>query len=368
MAVLSDYTSGTITVTQNSVNFTGTDTLWRVARFREGDTVQLQGYTMVINGVDEEGRPIESNTSGQFTEPWPGESGTFQYRMRYMSDGARVSGQAGTLIELLGDGVLENIAAIPIEDGNLLIGNAAGQYEPISKDDVGIQDPKGSLGKLAALTLEASKILNTDASGNLTQSDITAVSYAPQTLNSSQQAQARANVDAQTYGGILEALRTAVGAASNTFPYFTGTSSAGFTPLTALARTLLASTTGAAIWAAIGGTSSLGANGWIKFPDGLIIQWGRNDLESVGAFNPQVLGGVTYYTHFYYITLPIPFPNAFYSVTGSNLGWTPQNQGSMAGKTLNLGREGSDLNRFALSFSAPQTGDVPIVGWIAVGR
>ncbi len=49
MAVLSDYTSGTITVTQNSVNFTGTNTLWRTAQFREGDTVQLKGYTAALS-------------------------------------------------------------------------------------------------------------------------------------------------------------------------------------------------------------------------------------------------------------------------------------------------------------------------------
>lgn len=169
MAVLSDYTSGTITIIQNSVNFTGTDTLWRTMRFREGDTVQLQGYTMVIKGVDEPGLPIESNTSGQFTEPWPGTSGTFEYRMRYMSDGARVSGQSAELIELLGNGVLENIADIPVEDGKLLIGNAAGQYEPIDKDELGTPDPNGSLGKLAALTLAARQLLQTDATGALKQ-------------------------------------------------------------------------------------------------------------------------------------------------------------------------------------------------------
>jgi|GEM_PF-6087722 len=116
MAVLSDYTSGTITVTQGSADFTGTDTLWRTMRFREGDMVLLQGYTMVIKGADEPGLPIASNTSGQFTEPWPGTSGTFEYRMRYMSDGARVSGQSAELIELLGDG---NVVALGGLEGSV---------------------------------------------------------------------------------------------------------------------------------------------------------------------------------------------------------------------------------------------------------
>src|SRR5690606_12320923 len=104
MAVLSDYTSGTITVTQNSVNFTGTNTLWRTAQFREGDTVQLKGYTAIIAAASAADPRIASNTAGTFTEPWPGPSGTFAYRMRFMPDGARVTAQTTTLIELLGNG------------------------------------------------------------------------------------------------------------------------------------------------------------------------------------------------------------------------------------------------------------------------
>ncbi|WP_247997660.1 hypothetical protein [Brucella tritici] len=114
MAVLSDYTSGTITVTQNSVNFTGTNTLWRTAQFREGDTVQLKGYTAIIAAASASDPRIASNTAGTFTEPWPGPSGTFAYRMRFMPDGARVTAQTTTLIELLGNGNLQAIAGLTI--------------------------------------------------------------------------------------------------------------------------------------------------------------------------------------------------------------------------------------------------------------
>lgn len=112
MAVLSDYTSGTITVTQNSVNFTGTNTLWRTAQFREGDTVQLKGYTAIIAAASAADPRIASNTAGTFTEPWPGPSGTFAYRMRFMADGARVTAQTTTLIELLGNGNLQALAGL----------------------------------------------------------------------------------------------------------------------------------------------------------------------------------------------------------------------------------------------------------------
>ncbi len=172
MAVLSDYTDGTITVTNGSVDFTGTDTLWRSAAFREGDTVLLQGFTGVIAGTSDDDPLILSNTTGQFTEPWPGASGTFSYRMRYQPDNARFSAKSTTLINLLANGILRGIADIGVENGKLLIGNVAGLYDLIDKTELGIQDPNGSLGKLAALTLAANKALTTDSSGNAEQIDL----------------------------------------------------------------------------------------------------------------------------------------------------------------------------------------------------
>ena len=115
MAVLSDYTSGTITVANGSVGFTGTNTLWRAAKFREGDTVQLGGYTGVIAGTSLVDPLIESDTAGKFVDPWPGPSGTFAYRMRYLPDGARVTAQTTELIEMLGNGNLESLAALTPE-------------------------------------------------------------------------------------------------------------------------------------------------------------------------------------------------------------------------------------------------------------
>jgi hypothetical protein len=172
MAVLPDYVSGTITVTQGDVNFTGTNTLWRTMGFREGDTVQLQGFTAIIKGTSEFGNPIDSNVAGQFVEPWPGQSGTFAYRMRFLPDGARFAGKSTNLIELLGNGVLANLAELGVEDGKTPVGNAAGQYELKPTSGFGIQDPTGSLGKLAGLTLDENKVVTTDGSGNAQQIDL----------------------------------------------------------------------------------------------------------------------------------------------------------------------------------------------------
>ncbi|MBB5091742.1 hypothetical protein HNQ68_002283 [Pseudochrobactrum saccharolyticum] len=112
MAVLSDYLSGTITVTKGSTAFTGTGTAWRVAGFREGDTVQLQGFTAVIAGTSAVDPLIKSNNTGNFTEPWAGASGTFAYRMRYLPDGARVTAQTRALIDKLGNGNIDAFAGL----------------------------------------------------------------------------------------------------------------------------------------------------------------------------------------------------------------------------------------------------------------
>ncbi|WP_266030440.1 hypothetical protein [Brucella intermedia] len=162
MAVLPDYVTGTITLANGSTTVTGTGTMFATAAFRPGDTLQIQNLTAIIASVN-------SNTSLTLTAPWTGTSLTnAPYRARYLPDGARVTAQTTTLIELLGNGVLSNIASVPVEDGKLLVGNTAGQYETISKDELGIQDPNGSLGKLAGLTLGNRQILQTDDTGALT--------------------------------------------------------------------------------------------------------------------------------------------------------------------------------------------------------
>jgi hypothetical protein len=219
MAVLSDYTSGTITLANGSTAVTGTGTLFDVAKFREGDTLQIQNLTAVIASVN-------SNTSLTLTAPWSGTSlANAPYRARYLPDGARVTAQATTLIELLGNGVLSNLAELGVEDGKTPVGNAAGEYELKDQSTFGIQDPNGSLGKLAALTLAANKFLSTDTDKNLVQSDITAAAIALLNLSGT--------------------------AAADRLPYLNGASGTALTPLTPLARNLLDDTTTASMRATI---------------------------------------------------------------------------------------------------------------------
>ena len=110
MTVLSDYVSGTISLTTGSVDFTGSATGWLLAAFKEGDTIiDITGATEFMGVIAE----ITSNTAGKLTKAWEGpDLVDAPYRMRYQADGSRVSAQARNLIELLGDGTLTSLAGL----------------------------------------------------------------------------------------------------------------------------------------------------------------------------------------------------------------------------------------------------------------
>lgn len=248
MATLSDYMSGTISLANGSVTVTGTGTLFEVTRFREGDTLQIQNLTAVIASVD-------SDTQLTLTEPWTGASiVNGAYRARQLGDGSRVSTQAATVIELLGNGVLMNLAELGVEEGKVPVGGPTGEYELADL----VTDPNGSLGQLAGLELVANKILNTDPSGDLTQSDITAAA--------------------------LVLLKLAGTVVADRLPYFDGANSAALTNFTALARTLLGSSTGSAMYNAMGAALSSGESGYTRLPNGVLLNWLTVAPAADGAF------------------------------------------------------------------------------------
>lgn len=76
--------------------------------------------------------------------------------------------------------------------------------------------------------------------------------------------------------------------AADKLPYFTGASSAGLTALSAFARTILDDTSADAVRATIGANAgtcggivaqSLTQNGYVKFANGLIIQWVKSAID-----------------------------------------------------------------------------------------
>nr|WP_278377082.1 hypothetical protein [Brucella anthropi] len=185
MATLSDYMSGTISLANGSVTVTGTGTLFEVTRFREGDTLQIQNLTAVIASVD-------SNTQLTLAEPWTGASiVNGAYRARQLGDGSRVSTQAATIIELLGNGVLMNLAELGVEEGKVPVGGPTGEYELTDL----VQDPNGSLDEIAALERTPDRILGVDGDGKYELQEYKSPRFdIPQALDATQQGQARANI------------------------------------------------------------------------------------------------------------------------------------------------------------------------------
>ncbi|GAA5542593.1 hypothetical protein Brsp02_03223 [Brucella sp. NBRC 113783] len=95
-----------------------------------------------------------------------------------------------------------------------------------------VTDPNGSLDKLAALTLAARQILQTDATGDLKQVALAA--------NKFLRTDANGDLAVSDLGAAAIALLNLSGtAAANTMPYLTAGDAAGLTPLTPFMRTIL---------------------------------------------------------------------------------------------------------------------------------
>lgn len=110
MAVLSDYVTGTITLTNGLAAFTGTGTGWLAADFKEGDTIiDITGATEYMGVV----ATITGEATGTLTKPWEGPTLTnVAYRLRYQPDGTRATAQARQLIEILGNGNITAFASL----------------------------------------------------------------------------------------------------------------------------------------------------------------------------------------------------------------------------------------------------------------
>ena len=160
-----------------------------------------------------------------------------------------------------------------------------------------------------------------------------------------------------TTGKLIKAITGALAAlhgvtpAANKLPYFTAADTAAVTDLSAFARTLLDDATGSAMFATMGATQSAITPGYVKLPNGIIFQWGRNFVGSDAA-----------------ITLPIAFPTgAFTKMAVCEIGYSPN-----ATRVVTIDNP-ETLNSITVRFrdvinggtvSAPTNG---IVAWIAIG-
>lgn len=121
MSTPSDIIAGTITLTNGSTAIVGVGTSWSEDDLRNGDLI------VFIEGGEEFAPPIinaiTDNLNGTLIEPWAGPTlSGVRYRIRYQWDSSRVSAQARAMIQKLGNGNVEALAAltgpgVPVFDG-----------------------------------------------------------------------------------------------------------------------------------------------------------------------------------------------------------------------------------------------------------
>lgn len=293
MTVLSDYTSGTISLAQGSVTVTGTGTLFEVTNFREGDTLQIQNLTAVIASVN-------SDTSLTLAEPWTGTSiVNGAYRARQLGDVSRYPTQAATIIELLGNGVLSSLAELGAQAGKLPIGNSSGGYDLIDQTEIGgTPDPNGSVKKLADIELGNRQILQTDEAGALKAVELAENKALVTDANKDVQ-----QIDLGTLGRALLALTT-----GTTAHYVQGDGTLqakASLPVSAAAQTALdgkANLSGAAFTGAVSTTGALSTNGMFSMraenqtANASLIRWHNysNGLAWALTLQRQDFEGLTY--------------------------------------------------------------------------
>ncbi|MGU6797488.1 phage tail protein [Salmonella enterica subsp. enterica serovar Minnesota] len=120
------------------------------------------------------------------------------------------------------------------------------------------------------------------------------------------------------------------------------------------------------------GMSRNGQTAWDILPNGMIRQAGTVTLTPVGNFNAQVLGGVTYYTHYYRVNFPRQFPNAQIATLATLASSEFSSQTTMAGKSLSTHRDtdsGADVSRtrFTVAYTTPNLGETPTLHFEAIG-
>jgi hypothetical protein len=135
MPALSDYVTGSITLTNGSAAFSGNATGWLLAGFKEGDTIlDVAGASGRVGVI----ASINSNTAGMLSKAWEGPTLiNVAYRMRYQPDGARVSAQARNLIEVLGSGNLQSLAGLEGMADQVPVFTGPSTMELVPKSDLG---------------------------------------------------------------------------------------------------------------------------------------------------------------------------------------------------------------------------------------
>ncbi len=288
-----------------------------------------------------------------------------------------------------------NKSGLDVLDDGDLNGFIAKMSAAFGKD---FQALDATLTALAGLTTGANKLPYFTGTDTASQTDLTSVGR--DIIGKSTIA------DILTYLGVttalagkqpLDATLTALAGLAtggNKLPYFTGTDTASQTDLTSVGRDIIGKDTiadiltylqlGEAAKRDVGtgnnqlpdmsafGMSRNGQTAWDILPNGMLRQVGTVTLTPVGNFNPQVLGGVTYYTHYYRVNFPRQFPNAQIATLATLASAPFSNQTTMAGKSLATHRDtdsGTEVSRtrFTVAYTTPNLGEIPILHFESIG-
>ncbi|WP_176038778.1 hypothetical protein [Brucella tritici] len=253
MAIRPDYDIGTVTLTSGSSDFTTSGSSLQTAAVQAGDAIIApSGHVLIIAS-------ITGQNSGTLFLPCPAAAaGTdLPLRIRFQPDGSRYQGAVRNLIDLLSSGNIEAFAALVGAYGMVPIFTGPGTLDLADPATFGIQDPKGSLGKLAALTLAARQILQTDETGALKQVALAANKFLR--TNSS------ADVSLGDLTDLGAALLALTGANGN-IPVMTGAGTVASRPIVGTVSQAGGVPTGAII------ERGSNANGeYVKYADGTLI-------------------------------------------------------------------------------------------------
>lgn len=111
--------------------------------------------------------------------------------------------------------------------------------------------------------------------------------------------------------------------------------------------------------------------GWYLLPNNHLHQYGIVTLDAVGKYNPQTIGGATYYTRYYVVTLPRSYPTAHQVTTVTIAGRAFYDQGGIYGlwATCNRNTSSSEpsLTSFTVAVTSIDSTQIPVIHYSSEG-
>lgn len=160
-----DWTTGTLTITSGSKNFTATNAQLNIAPVRAGDTIITpSGLSLIIATINANG-----NGGTLFFNAPAAAAGTFQTCIRFQSDNSRYTGAVAALVKLATGGNLFSLAGIALKEGDYLRALGAGI--------LGVMQGK-NLDELASLAKANNQFITMGANGSIASKPIADITNA----------------------------------------------------------------------------------------------------------------------------------------------------------------------------------------------